>query len=66
MAGAPMPPDLPGLGVAGSTRGEVEQLIREGIAIHLACILEDGDSIPEPRAEPWAEPVDVAIPTTAG
>jgi len=28
-------PDLPGLGVAGSTFAETEQLLREGIEFHI-------------------------------
>lgn len=34
-------PALPGLGVAGQTRAEVEQLIREGIPFHLEGLTED-------------------------
>ncbi len=41
-------PDLPGLGVVGDTREEAEQLIRDGIAIHRAGLIEDGLPIPEP------------------
>lgn len=41
-------PDLPGLGVIGDTFEETEILIREGIAIHIECLLEDGLPIPEP------------------
>ena len=46
-------PDLPGLGVAAETREEVATLIREGIALHIAALHEDGLPIPEPvtRAE---------------
>ena len=40
-------PDLPGLAVTGSTPQEAEQLIREGLEIHLKAMLEDGDPIPE-------------------
>lgn len=40
-------PDLPGLGVTGSTFEEVEQLIREGIDFHLEGMLADGDPIPD-------------------
>jgi len=47
-------PALPGLGVAGQTRAEVEQLIREGIPFHLEGLAEDGLLIPDP------ESVDVA------
>ena len=41
-------PALPGLGVAGETREEVEQLIREGIPFHLEGLAEDGLPIPDP------------------
>ena len=41
-------PDLPGLGAAGDTFEEVEQLIREGIQSHIECLRETGNEIPEP------------------
>jgi len=41
-------PDLPGLGVVGDTFEETEQLIREGIVIHIDGLKEDGLPIPEP------------------
>jgi predicted RNase H-like HicB family nuclease len=41
-------PDLPGLGVAGKTRAEVECLIREGIEIHIASLREHDEPVPEP------------------
>jgi predicted RNase H-like HicB family nuclease len=41
-------PDLPGCIAAGSTRDEVEGLIREAIALHLQGLREDGQPIPEP------------------
>jgi predicted RNase H-like HicB family nuclease len=41
-------PDLPGLGVAGGTIEETEQLLREGIELHLEGMREDGLPIPEP------------------
>jgi predicted RNase H-like HicB family nuclease len=41
-------PDLPGFGVAGATLKATEQLIREGIEMHLAGLREDGLPIPEP------------------
>ena len=43
-------PDLPGLGVAGSTLDEVKQLMREAIDFHLEGMREHGDPIPEPSA----------------
>jgi len=47
-------PALPGLGVAGETRAEVEQLIREGIPFHLEGLVEEGLPVPD------AGSVDVA------
>jgi predicted RNase H-like HicB family nuclease len=41
-------PDLPGVGVVGDSREEVEQLIREAIAFHLEGLREAGEPIPEP------------------
>lgn len=41
-------PDLPGLGVAGSSFEETEQLMREGIEFHIEGLRADGDRIPEP------------------
>ena len=41
-------PDLPGLGVAAATIEETEQLLREGIELHLEGMREDGLEIPEP------------------
>jgi predicted RNase H-like HicB family nuclease len=43
-------PDLPGLGVAAETREEVHQLITEGLAIHIAGLMEDGLPVPEPSS----------------
>lgn len=47
-------PALPGLGVTGETRAEVEELIREGIPFHLEGLAAEGLQIPD------AETVDVA------
>jgi predicted RNase H-like HicB family nuclease len=41
-------PDLPGCVAVADTRQEVEQLIKEAIALHLKGMREDGDPIPEP------------------
>ncbi len=43
-------PDLPGLGVVGDSREEVEQLIREAMSIHLQGLRDAGDPIPAPTA----------------
>jgi predicted RNase H-like HicB family nuclease len=44
----------------GESREEADQLIREGIALHIAGLREDGLPIPEPTttAERIAVPVD--------
>jgi len=44
-------PDLPGLGVAAATIEETEQLLREGIELHIAGMREDGMPVPEPSAQ---------------
>lgn len=44
-------PDLPGLGVAASSREEVETLAREAVASHVAMLREHGEPVPEPRAQ---------------
>jgi predicted RNase H-like HicB family nuclease len=41
-------PDLPGLGVAGETFEETEQLMREGIEFHIEGLRADGELVPEP------------------
>jgi predicted RNase H-like HicB family nuclease len=43
-------PDLPGLGVAGSTRAEVEELIREATAAHVESLRQAGEPVPTPTA----------------
>jgi predicted RNase H-like HicB family nuclease len=43
-------PDLPGLGVAGSTLNETKDLIREAIEFHIEGMKANGESIPEPSA----------------
>ncbi len=43
-------PDLPGVGVVGDTREEVEQLIRDAISLHLDGLRKAGEPIPEPTA----------------
>ena len=43
-------PDLPGVGVVGDTREEVERLVREAIAFYLESLRQSGDPIPEPTA----------------
>jgi predicted RNase H-like HicB family nuclease len=43
-------PDLPGVGVVGDTREEVERLIREAISFHLEGLRQAGDPVPKPTA----------------
>lgn len=50
-------PDLPGLGVVADSREEAHTLIVEGIALHIAGLIEDGLPIPEPTS--YAEIVAV-------
>ena len=50
-------PDLPGLGVAGSTYRETEDLIREGIEFHVEGLRVDGDAVPEPLARVMTLPI---------
>lgn len=42
-------PDLPIVVAAGETRGEVEQLMREGIALYLETLRDKGEQIPAAR-----------------
>lgn len=51
-------PDLPGCVATGSTVAEVENLIREAIAIHVQGLREDNLPIPPPASQ--VEYVDVA------
>ena len=51
-------PDLPGLGVAGTTFDETKQLIREGIEFHIEGLRADGEPVPEPRTRA----IEIAIP----
>ena len=39
-------PDLPGLGVAAKSREEAEQLIREGVELHIESLREHGEPVP--------------------
>ena len=43
-------PDLPGAGVAGDSRDEVERLVREAVSRHLEALRRPGDPIPAPSA----------------
>ena len=41
-------PELPGLGVAGSSLEEVERLVREAISLHIESLRAHGDPVPPP------------------
>jgi predicted RNase H-like HicB family nuclease len=43
-------PDLPGVGVVGDTREEVERLVREAIEMHVQALRNAGQPVPEPTA----------------
>jgi predicted RNase H-like HicB family nuclease len=43
-------PDLPGCVATGGTVAEVEALLREAIAVHVAGLREDGLPVPEPSS----------------
>jgi predicted RNase H-like HicB family nuclease len=43
-------PDLPGLGVVGDTREEVERLIQDGVELHVASLREHGEEVPKPTS----------------
>lgn len=43
-------PDLPGIGVVGETRQEVEELIRDAIPLHLEALRDAGEAVPPPTA----------------
>jgi len=41
-------PDFPGCITAGSTIQEAMEMAKEALAGHIACMVEDGEAIPEP------------------
>lgn len=43
-------PDLPGLGVVGATRAEVERLIHDGVELHVESLREHGEAVPPPAS----------------
>jgi len=43
-------PDLPGVGVAGDSRDEVERLVRDAIVFHLDALRAAGEPVPPPTA----------------
>ena len=50
-------PDLPGCVAAGDSPEEVEQLMREAIALHLESLRAHGEPIPEPHSTARYVPV---------
>lgn len=42
-------PDVPGCVSTGTTWDEMLAMIREALAFHIEAMLEDGESVPEPR-----------------
>jgi predicted RNase H-like HicB family nuclease len=53
-------PDLPGLGVAGSTIDETRQLVREAIEMHIDDLRATGQPIPPAASQ--TDYVEVALP----
>jgi predicted RNase H-like HicB family nuclease len=45
-------PDLPGCIAAGSSREEVEQLMREAVEAHVDVLRSEGFAVPEPSSFP--------------
>ena len=43
-------PDLPGCVSTGKTRTDVEENMREAIALHLDGLREEGQAVPEPQS----------------
>ena len=56
-------PDLPGCIATGRTLQEVEQNMREAIALHVQAMLEDGEPIPVSQS--IAEYVNISVPDSA-
>jgi predicted RNase H-like HicB family nuclease len=56
-------PDLPGCIATGRTLQEVEQNMREAIALHVQGMMEDGEPIPV--SQTTAEYVDISLPGSA-
>lgn len=54
-------PDLPGCVAAGDTLGEVCELMRQAIALHLAGMRDDGDDIPVTDPGEIAEYLEVEV-----
>jgi predicted RNase H-like HicB family nuclease len=44
-------PDLPGCVATAATLNELHQNIRAAVAMHLECLREDGQPVPEPQTQ---------------
>ena len=55
-------PDLPGCVATGGTREELLEQIREAIEFHIEGMIEDGETVPEPRTT--AAVVEAAVLAT--
>lgn len=53
-------PDLPGCVVAGETKEEVLQLIREAMEFHLEGLRKQGEPIPRPHSHSEVVEIDAA------
>ena len=42
-------PDVPGCGSTGKTWDEIQANIREALTLHIEAMVENGESVPEPR-----------------
>lgn len=54
-------PDLPGVGVVGSTKSEVKKLMAEALKLHVRSMLEDGEKIPNPVADIYQVIIEVEV-----
>ncbi len=43
------PPDLPGCISTGKTWEDIQEMIREAIALHIEAMMEDGEPLPGPQ-----------------
>ena len=44
-------PDLPGLGVAGTTKTETRKLLREAVLLHVEDLCASGQPAPKPTSQ---------------
>ncbi|HEY1687444.1 MAG TPA: type II toxin-antitoxin system HicB family antitoxin [Solirubrobacteraceae bacterium] len=43
-------PDLPGLGVVGASKAEVERLIHDGVELHIESLRQHDEAVPPPSS----------------